>query len=227
MEHNLRRNFPAPASDPLACLSVLTQTNSDSPASGVTIGSLRDPTHNATPGETMVWTNEKHNLYLDFLEASFVKQLHYSTSLRGCHPRGEMWEPCPTPQLPAHSSSHQFSALQDGCYQKSNDPLLDSTADSSDIRESPLHRFTSADKSSSETFPLSRETVVPDGGTYLRSNTTLGGCTTGKKSTKHCFGRETNSASSHPVLVCGKMLPGRECSRCGWRKQDDIAAKRN
>ncbi|KAK9004514.1 hypothetical protein V6N11_041984 [Hibiscus sabdariffa] len=128
----------------------------------------------------MVWTNEKHNLYLDFLEASFVKQLHYSTSLRACHPRREMWEPCPTPQLPAHSSSHQFSALQDGCYQKSNDPLLDSTADSSDIWESPLHRFTSADKSSSETFPLSRETVVPNGGTYLRSNTTLDGYTTGK-----------------------------------------------
>ncbi|GMJ09781.1 hypothetical protein HRI_004647300 [Hibiscus trionum] len=173
MGHNLRRNFPAPASDPLACFNELTQTNSDSSASGVTIESLRDPTANATPGETMVWTNEKHNSYLEFLEASFVKQLHYSMSLRGCHPRQEMCEPCPTPQLPAqvHNSSHQFSALQNGCYKKSNDPLLDSTADSSDIRESPSHHFMSADESSSET-------VVPDGGTYLRSNTTLGGCTT-------------------------------------------------
>ncbi|XP_039040337.1 cold-regulated protein 28-like [Hibiscus syriacus] len=128
----------------------------------------------------MVWTNEKHSSYLEFLEASFVKQLHYSMSLRGCHPQEEMWEPCRTQQLPAevHNSCHQFSGLQDGCYQKSNDPLLDSTADSSDIWESPLHRFTSAGKSSTETFALSRETVLPNGGTYLRSNTTLGCCTT-------------------------------------------------
>ncbi|GMJ05599.1 hypothetical protein HRI_004229000 [Hibiscus trionum] len=179
MGHNLRRNFPAPASDPLACLNELTQMSSDSSASGVTIVSFRDPTANATPGETMVWTNEKHSSYLEFLEASFVKQLHYSMSLRGCHPREEMWEPCPR-QLPAevHNSSHQFSALQDGCNQKDNDPLLDSTADSIDIWESPLHHFTSAGKRSTEMFPLSRETVVADGGTYRKSNTTVGRCTT-------------------------------------------------
>ncbi|KAK8985237.1 hypothetical protein V6N11_068504 [Hibiscus sabdariffa] len=179
MGHNLRLNFPAPASDPLACLNELTQTNSDSSASGVTIECFRDPTASSTPQcETMVWTNEKHSSYLEFLEASFVKKLHYSMGLRGCHPREEMWEPCPR-QLPAgvHNSSHQFSALQDGCYQKTNDPLLDSTADSSDIRESPLHHFMSAGKSS-ETFPLSRETVIADGGTYRKSNTTIGGCTT-------------------------------------------------
>ncbi|XP_039038470.1 cold-regulated protein 28-like isoform X2 [Hibiscus syriacus] len=130
-------------------------------------------------GETMVWTNEKHNSYLGFLEASFVKQLHYSISLRGCHPQEEMWEPCPTQlRVGVHNSSHQFLALQDGHYQKSNDPLLDSTADSSDNWESLLHHVTSAGKRSSETLSLSRETVVADGGTYSRSNTSLGGCTT-------------------------------------------------
>ncbi|XP_039001781.1 cold-regulated protein 28-like isoform X1 [Hibiscus syriacus] len=182
MEHNLRLNFPAPAPDPdpLACLNELTQTNSESSASGVTIESFRDPTANATPqGETMVWTNKKHDSYLGFLEASFVKQLHYSNSLRGCHPREEMWEPCPT-QFCAevHNSSHQFLALQGGRYQKSYDPLLDSTADSRGNRESLLHHFTSEGKRSSKTFSLSRETLVADGGTYSRSDMSLGGCTT-------------------------------------------------
>ncbi|XVE93367.1 hypothetical protein REPUB_Repub01dG0185900 [Reevesia pubescens] len=120
----------------------------------------------------MVWTNEKHNAYLDFLEASFVNQLHCSMSLRGCQPQEEMQEPCPTPQLPAEGHhSHQ-----DGCCQKinyeSNDPLLDSTADSSDILGSPLlHHFTSAGKSSFETFAVPRETVDPNDGIYFRSNT--------------------------------------------------------
>lgn len=61
----------------------------------------------------MVWTNEKHNSYLEFLETSFVEQLHYSMRLRGCYPQEEMWEPCPTPQLPAKvsNSSHQVRDL--------------------------------------------------------------------------------------------------------------------
>ncbi|PPD69986.1 hypothetical protein GOBAR_DD33135 [Gossypium barbadense] len=152
MGHNLRRNFPVPvpSSDPLLDrLNEFTQLNSDSSSSGVTIESFRDPTANATPGQTMVWTNEKHNSYLEFLETSFAEQLHYSMRSRGCYPREEMWEPCPAPQLPA-----KFSVLQDGCYLKSNDPLLDSTADSSDILANPLHYSTSAAKSSSATFPF-------------------------------------------------------------------------
>ncbi|XVE66829.1 hypothetical protein DITRI_Ditri08aG0111000 [Diplodiscus trichospermus] len=133
----------------------------------------------------MVWTNEKHNLYLEFLEASFVKQLHCSMCSRGCHLQEEMWEPCPAPELPAkgYNSSHQFSVLQDGCCQtincESNDPLLDSTADSSDILGSPcLHHFTHAGKSSSAPFPVPRETLVFNDKIYLRSNTNWGGSTT-------------------------------------------------
>ncbi|XWS68027.1 hypothetical protein CRYUN_Cryun04dG0055000 [Craigia yunnanensis] len=180
MGDNLRRNFPfpSPSSDSQACSGELTRTNSDFSGSGVTIESFRDSTANEIPGQTMVWTNEKHNSYLDFLEASFVKQLHCSMSLRGRHPQEEMWEPCPTPELAAkgHNSSHQFSVLQDGCCQKinykSNNPLLDSTADSCDILGSPwLHHFTSAGKSSLATFPVPRETVVPNDEIYLRSNT--------------------------------------------------------
>ncbi|KAE8707243.1 Cold regulated protein 27, putative isoform 2 [Hibiscus syriacus] len=124
----------------------------------------------------MVWTNEKHNSYLDFLEASFVKKLHYSKSLCGCHQQMGMWEQCPFPQQPpeGHHSSHQFSVLRDGYGQKMNyknhDHFLESTAESGAVMESPmLGKFTSADKRSI-TFPVPRETVVPNDGIYLRNS---------------------------------------------------------
>ncbi|KAK8636437.1 hypothetical protein V6N13_124183 [Hibiscus sabdariffa] len=182
MGDNLRRSFPFATRrflDPQLCAPELTPTNSDSSDSGVTvtIQSFRDPTADAQPGQTMVWTNEKHTSYLNFLEASFVKQLHCSKSFHGCHQVG-MWEQCPFPQQPAegHHSSHQFSVLQDSCGQnmnyKSNDHFLESTAESGAFVESPrLHMFTSADKSSIITFPVSRENVVPKDRIYLESNT--------------------------------------------------------
>ncbi|KAE8728969.1 hypothetical protein F3Y22_tig00004035pilonHSYRG00004 [Hibiscus syriacus] len=98
-------------------------------------------------GQTMVWTNEKHNSYLDFLEEPFVKQLHYSRSLHGCHPQVGMWKQCPFPQQSeeGHNSSHQFSILQDDCGQKmnykSNDLLLESTVESGSVVESPRARL--------------------------------------------------------------------------------------
>ncbi|KAB2050982.1 hypothetical protein ES319_A12G024000v1 [Gossypium barbadense] len=179
MGDNLCRNFPfpAPSLHPQACVPELTQTNLDFSDSGVTIESFRDPTPIAQLGQTMVWTNEKHNTYLDSLEASFVKQLHYSKSLHGCHPQVGMREPCLFPQQPAgHNSSHQFSILQDGCGQKinyeSNDPLLESTADSDAVLGSPwLHHFRSAGKCSSMTFPVPRKISVPNDEIYSRSNT--------------------------------------------------------
>ncbi|XP_039046648.1 uncharacterized protein LOC120186883 [Hibiscus syriacus] len=128
-------------------------------------------------GQTMVWTNEKHNSYLDFLEEPFVKQLHYSRSLHGCHPQVGMWKQCPFPQQSeeGHNSSHQFSILQDDCGQKmnykSNDLLLESTVESGSVVESPrLHNFTSAGKSIVTTFSVPREIMVPNNGINLRSN---------------------------------------------------------
>ncbi|TYG39583.1 hypothetical protein ES288_D12G026700v1 [Gossypium darwinii] len=179
MGDNLCRNFPfpAPSLHPLACVPELTQTNLDFSDSGVTIESFRDPAPIAQLGQTMVWTNEKHNTYLDSLEASFVKQLHYSKSLHGCHPQVGMREPCLFPQLlVGHNSSHQFSILQDGCGQKinyeSNDPLLESTADSGAVLGSPwLHHFRSAGKCSSITFPVPRKIAVPNDEICSRSNT--------------------------------------------------------
>ncbi|XP_038998648.1 uncharacterized protein LOC120123939 [Hibiscus syriacus] len=105
------------------------------------------------------WLNTPPQLYGDLFSSLWL-YLSYDCVCR-------MWEPCPT-QLRAkvHNSSHQF-----GYYQKSDDPLLDSTADSSDNRESLLHHVTPAG---------SRETVVADGGTNSGSNTSLDGCTSGK-----------------------------------------------
>ncbi|KAE8708263.1 Cold regulated protein 27, putative isoform 2 [Hibiscus syriacus] len=129
----------------------------------------------------MVWTNEKHNSYLDFLEESFVKQLHYSRSLHGCHPQVGMWKQCPFPQQSAgHNSSHQFPILQDDCVQKmnykSNDLFLETIAKSGSVVQSPrLHNFTSAGKSSITTFPVPIEIVVSNDGIYLRSNTDFSG----------------------------------------------------
>ncbi|XP_039057987.1 cold-regulated protein 28-like isoform X2 [Hibiscus syriacus] len=94
MGDHLRLSFPFATRrflDPQPRVLELTRTDSDSSDSGVTIQSFRDPTADAQQGNTMVWTNEKHNSYLDFLEASFVKKLHYSKSLHGCHQQMGMW----------------------------------------------------------------------------------------------------------------------------------------
>ncbi|MBA0716987.1 hypothetical protein Golax_004837, partial [Gossypium laxum] len=69
-----------------------------------------------------------------------------------------------------------FSILQDGCGQKinyeSNDPLLESTADSGAVLGSPwLHHFRSAGKCSSITFPVPRKIAVPNDEICSRSNT--------------------------------------------------------
>uniref|UniRef100_A0A7N0TEK4 Uncharacterized protein n=2 Tax=Kalanchoe fedtschenkoi TaxID=63787 RepID=A0A7N0TEK4_KALFE len=49
--------------------------------------------------QSMVWTNEKHNLYIESLETSFVQQLHQSL---GFHAN-------------THDSFDKFTAVQDGC----------------------------------------------------------------------------------------------------------------
>ncbi|KAL3597233.1 hypothetical protein D5086_008870 [Populus alba] len=74
-------------------------------------------------GPSAAWTVEKHRLYLDSLEASFVnKQLRHSFSLR-CWWREMGGRPC--------SSQPQFMVLRHCRWEKKmNEPLLESTADS-------------------------------------------------------------------------------------------------
>ncbi|KAL4280119.1 hypothetical protein GQ457_03G004050 [Hibiscus cannabinus] len=190
-----------------------------------------NPSFPPHPNQTTVWTNEKHNSYLDNLEASFVKQLHSSVSSHGCHPRKEMWEPCATWQLPAkgHSYSRQFSVLQDGCSQKikyqSNDPLCDSTADSCDIVGSPwLHHFKYTGKSSSETFPVPRETVVQNDGIYMRSNNTNFFCKSAGSSEKHPIYQSNNHNLGSCIAEVSDQNfvdedQGRQTGRVSWAKR--------
>ncbi|CAN8327377.1 unnamed protein product [Cochlearia groenlandica] len=65
--------------------------------------------------ESVGWTNEKHNSYLDYLESSFVKQLY---SLLG----GETRTLSRTRDVrsKSHKSADQFMVIQTGCWQKVN-----------------------------------------------------------------------------------------------------------
>ncbi|KAJ9159564.1 hypothetical protein P3X46_025066 [Hevea brasiliensis] len=154
---NLRPNIPSPSPDHDAmaggCGTEFTRMKSDS--SALTVDTSKDfSLHNASsiPGPSTVWTDEKHSLYLDSLEAAFVNQLHHSIALHGCLQK-TLWGPYSFRTLKTNScnSSHQFIVLQDGSRKRSNldrsKPLLDSTADSHFIQKSPwIHHFASAGK---------------------------------------------------------------------------------
>ncbi|KAJ4836335.1 hypothetical protein Tsubulata_007296 [Turnera subulata] len=147
MEEDLGRNILSPSPDRQVmggCASELARTNSD--ASGLTVDRSKDSSqaHNADarPGTSTAWTDEKHGLYLESLETSFVNQLQHFIGLRGC--RQEIAPGLHSYQeLSANGcgNSDQFMVLQDGCWQKvkfsRKEPLLDSTADSYSIPSNP------------------------------------------------------------------------------------------
>ncbi|XP_068638698.1 cold-regulated protein 27 isoform X2 [Aristolochia californica] len=72
------------------------------------------------------WTDEKHSLYLNFIEASFVNQLYNheygSMESLGRYPRGK--EPkgptCSQSSSKRSLSSGQFKVLRSGCWEKLN-----------------------------------------------------------------------------------------------------------
>ncbi|KAL2460249.1 cold regulated protein 27 [Abeliophyllum distichum] len=151
-------NQPAPAGSEVTefCANELTRSNSDLPTliadkyADILRGSA-----NATPldrglddenkGDSSsakgrkndflmdnckAWTNEKHSLYLNHLEVSFVKQLNQSMG-------------CISQKRPSsvHNASEQFSILWRDCWQKINyergQPLLHTSTDSHDTLKSP------------------------------------------------------------------------------------------
>ncbi|KAA8545872.1 hypothetical protein F0562_020677 [Nyssa sinensis] len=149
MEDNLRRVVP-PASPDLAltegCRNELTLSNPDSSALS-TVENSKDVFHHNPNGQCTAWTDEKHSLYLDSLEASFVNQLQHSIGLLA-------WCSDSSQQLPANSRSScdQFTVLRGGCWQKikfeRNQPLLDAAADSHVIPDNPwIHHFICTGKS--------------------------------------------------------------------------------
>ncbi|XAR64038.1 hypothetical protein NMG60_11024236 [Bertholletia excelsa] len=69
-------------------------------------------------GESMCteWTDEKHDLYLNSVEASFVKGLYESFGSTGRHPRRE---DTLDPKL-RQIRSGQYKVFQGGCWEKTN-----------------------------------------------------------------------------------------------------------
>ncbi|XP_038887003.1 cold-regulated protein 27 isoform X1 [Benincasa hispida] len=100
------------------------------------------------------WTDEKHRLYLDSLEASFVQGLHQHRRRHALSMEQKMhWKPF----MPNISSS-ELMILQDASWQKANigrnDPSLDKTADSPAILEDLwINRFPSAGKQCTPEIP--------------------------------------------------------------------------
>ncbi|XP_065869700.1 cold-regulated protein 27 [Euphorbia lathyris] len=140
---NLRRNLSYPSPDHVAmeagCVRNLTRTDSFY-SSDITAEDC------LAPGASTMWTDEKHSLYLDSLEASFVNHLNNPITLRGCL-REILWS---HRAMPTNSSAsvHQDVKRQKTNPQKNN-LLLESTADSHIIPEKQYeHRVTSSVKRS-------------------------------------------------------------------------------
>ncbi|GLT98280.1 hypothetical protein SLE2022_157920 [Rubroshorea leprosula] len=211
MGENLRRNIPILSLVTEACMCEFTRTNSD--FSGFTVESSRDRAGDAELGQSMVWTDEKHNLYLDLLEASFVKQLHRSMSFCGWHSGEEMQDPSSQPVAREHNSSDQFMVLQDSCRQKinieRNETLLDSTADSTDILESPwIHYSASAGEHYSTMSAHPQEKMVHGKGMHSRSNMDL--CVSAKISRQH-----------HECYSCKQSFSGSSAEASGQNFEDE------
>ncbi|CAA2989071.1 Hypothetical predicted protein [Olea europaea subsp. europaea] len=87
------------------------------------------------------WTNEKHNLYLNHLEVSFVKQLNQSMGFRAQCSEQNKSEINVSQKKPSsvRYTSEQFSILWHGCSQKINyergQPLLHTSTDSHGSRQ--------------------------------------------------------------------------------------------
>ncbi|CAK9140985.1 unnamed protein product [Ilex paraguariensis] len=146
MGENLRRKSSPDRTRTENCGNDLSRSNSD--ASSLAAENSKDVFHknvNANPGKCTAWTNEKHNLYLDQLEASFVGQLNRSMGLLASEQN--KWDPNSSRRLPVNSnnSSEQFTVLQDGCWKKinfeKNQPLLNIAADSNVFRSPRRYHF--------------------------------------------------------------------------------------
>ncbi|XP_016441809.1 cold-regulated protein 28-like isoform X1 [Nicotiana tabacum] len=120
MEEIYRRDSPLSSENlPESCTAELTRSNSE--CSSPTVENSKDDllhSGNATTDEFMGWTNEKHNTFLDCLEASFVEKLHRSTVLRAG--RVELNRSCRNLSrklsAPSDKASKQFTARRDGCW---------------------------------------------------------------------------------------------------------------
>lgn len=180
MGENLRPNVPFPCADlegAAACGSELTRTSSDS--SAITADSSKEGSRhsgNERKGQTTEWTDEKHSLYLDSLEASFVTELQHSMYLRGFT---QSTISSQEPRTKMRNPSNEFMVRQDGCWQKINferkQNLLDSAADSHVVLGSPwIRRFTSSGKRRAvRPFYVQEHGVLSQGRTHSKGTSTF------------------------------------------------------
>ncbi|VVA18178.1 PREDICTED: Cold regulated gene 27 [Prunus dulcis] len=149
MGENIRENIPLPNSDPER-RPELTRTISNSSSSSSFSFTTLDASEelplccsHATLGASTEWTNEKHNLYLDSLETSFVNELYHSMRLRDWHQQKNArgTHSLQEVSFKTQNSSDQFMVVQDGCLQKinlrKNESLMESTANSHVTVRSP------------------------------------------------------------------------------------------
>ncbi|KAJ4716312.1 Cold regulated protein [Melia azedarach] len=206
MRGNSLRNMPSPDPEVMdGCRSELTLADSES--SGITVESSH---HNGNATPPAEWTNEKHNAYLDFLEASFVHQLHQlhgSMDLGGWCSHEKIRGPYSLQPLSTnnYSSSGQLMVLRDGNWQKikfeENQPPSDNAAaNSHGMLENPwIHHFTSAGKHPSST-PLDpqKHSLLCDEGFYFKEDMTFS-CESAGSSEQHLdchLGHQNSDGSS-------------------------------
>ncbi|KAM3377190.1 cold-regulated protein 28 [Capsicum galapagoense] len=144
MEETHRKVIPATEScaSSESCGNELTRLSSGSSSLSVanSKGIMLLQSGNSTTDKYTGWTNEKHNTFLDHLEASFVKQLHRSMALRAGSV--EMNQSCRnlSEELSSHvnKASEQLTFPHHGCCKKiktvRKPPVVYIAADSHDCQ---------------------------------------------------------------------------------------------
>lgn len=99
-----------------SCIAALTPSNfAESSLENFKDGLLQSG--NVTTDECIGWTNEKHNTFLDYLETSFVKQLHRSMVLHaGCVELNRSSRNLSRKLFNNDKANKQFTAWRDGCW---------------------------------------------------------------------------------------------------------------
>ncbi|KAE8007980.1 hypothetical protein FH972_004533 [Carpinus fangiana] len=246
MRENLRKNIPSPSPQPQAmagCGSELTRTSSDS--SAITADTCKEPSRhcgNARMGQLTEWTDQKHSLYLDSLEASFVTNLQRSMCLRGlCSQDNVRGTYSPEePRIKTRNSSDEFMVLRDGRWQKinfeRNDNLLDSTADSHVVLGSPwIRHFTSSGKRRTErSLYVQEHGVLHHEGTHLKGNLTFASGSSRGLDHQGSFGGTTEISDQNFVdedqgekSSCASMVKRLKTSAADASRSDQVLTKRN
>ncbi|KAF8410062.1 hypothetical protein HHK36_002584 [Tetracentron sinense] len=131
------------------------------------------------------WTDEKHSLYLNSMEASFVDQLYHSMDLHG---RSSQKENRPDP-----NSSGQFKVLRGGCWQKINferaQCQFDIAGESRVLLENPwIQHFRSAGKCQNVASDLQENGALRNEAMHLREKKIFSsGLTRSSKQVSACY----------------------------------------